>query len=182
MSLLALLILAFLGQSSTAVRDIDGRTWTPLAPRPGAVHLVFVLGTDCPVSNRYAPEIDRIVASYARRGVRTWFVYPDAATEAAVRANLKAYHAGVTVPSVLDRDQQLTSAMGATITPEVVVYTDRGRVYRGRIDNLYVTLGQARRQATEHDLRNALDAVLAGRPVPRPETQAVGCFVERKTR
>jgi hypothetical protein len=179
--ILLVVVLALLGQSATSVRDLDGRISTPLAPAPGAVHVLFVLSPDCPVSSRYAPEIDRLVSAFAQRGVRAWFVYPDAA-EAAVRTHVKDFHGGVTVPAIIDRDHRLTAAIGATITPEVAVYTDRGRVYRGRIDNLYIAIGQPRRQATEHDLRDALEAVLGGRPVARAETQAVGCFIERKDR
>jgi hypothetical protein len=49
--------------------------------------------------------------------------------------------------------------------------------YSGRIDNFYAALGRPRQRVTEHDLRDALDAVLAGRPVPRPRTDAVGCHI-----
>ena len=52
--------------------------------------------------------------------------------------------------------------------------------YRGRIDNQYAALGKPRRVVTVHDLRDALDAVLAGRPVANPETEAFGCFIASK--
>jgi len=55
--------------------------------------------------------------------------------------------------------------------------TDGERKYLGRIDDLYADLGKRRARATSLDLRDALDAVLADRPVPRPVTQAVGCFI-----
>ena len=67
--------------------------------------------------------------------------------------------------------------MGATITPEAVVWAG-GRVqYRGRIDDRYVDLGVERPAATEHDLADAITAVLAGTPVAHPQTQAVGCYI-----
>jgi hypothetical protein len=50
-------------------------------------------------------------------------------------------------------------------------------VYLGRIDNRYVGFGKRREQVTAHDLRDALEAVLAGRPVPRRRTEAVGCDI-----
>jgi hypothetical protein len=84
------------------------------------------------------------------------------------------------VPAVIDRGFALTTAAGITVTPEVAVYTSAGRVYRGRIDDLYVNIGEARREPTRRDLRDALDAVIAGRPVAQAETTAVGCFIERK--
>ena len=49
--------------------------------------------------------------------------------------------------------------------------------YRGRIDNGYADLGKPRQHVTSHDLRVSLDAVLAGRQVPAPETDALGCYI-----
>jgi hypothetical protein len=56
---------------------------------------------------------------------------------------------------------------------------DRGGAvrYRGRIDNFYVAFGRSRQVVTVHDLRDALDAVLAGKPVATPVTQPIGCFI-----
>jgi hypothetical protein len=124
--------------------------------------------------------MDRIAADYAKRGLHTWFVFADRTLAPAdARRHLKDFHPGSTSPAVIDADLALTAAAGITVTPEAVVYTSAGRVYRGRIDDLYVTIGQSRRAPTTHDLRDALDAVLAGKPVARAETPAVGCFVER---
>jgi hypothetical protein len=162
------------------VRDLDGRSWTPLSPGRGEINLIFFIGADCPVTRRYSPEMDRIAADYANRGVRTWFVFADPTLKPAdARRHLKDFHAGATPPAVIDADFTLTAAAGITVTPEAAVYTSAGRVYRGRIDDLYVTIGQSRRAPTTRDLRDALDAMLAGKPVARAETTAIGCFVER---
>jgi hypothetical protein len=50
-----------------------------------------------------------------------------------------------------------------------------GRKYRGRIDDRYFAPGKRRAEPASHDLRAALEAVLAGKPVPRAETEAIGC-------
>ena len=50
--------------------------------------------------------------------------------------------------------------------------------YRGRIDNWYSELGKSRSAATTHDLADAIEATLAGRPVAEPVTKAVGCYIE----
>lgn len=64
------------------------------------------------------------------------------------------------------------------MTPETVVIDRSGAVrYRGRIDNFYVAFGRSRQVVTVHDLRDALDAVLAGKPVAAPDTEPVGCFI-----
>ena len=65
-----------------------------------------------------------------------------------------------------------------TVTPEAVVLAPGGQgLYRGRIDDKYVSLGQPRFHINRHDLRDALDAVVQGRPVPTPNTRAIGCFI-----
>lgn len=166
--------------STPSVADIDGHVWTPLSPARGETNLVIFVSADCPVSARYAPEINRIAAAYKSRGVRTFLVYADlTATIPSVRRNMAAFHPGSTIPAIIDAGFALTIAADARITPEAFVYTSSGRVYRGRIDDLYISIGKSRQQALHHDLREALDAALAGRAVATPDTPAVGCYIER---
>jgi hypothetical protein len=66
---------------------------------------------------------------------------------------------------------------GVTVTPEAAVYAAGRIVYHGRIDDRYVELGLERPAATVHDLDEALGAVLAGRPIARSATPAVGCYI-----
>jgi hypothetical protein len=96
---------------------------------------------------------------------------------AAVRKHLSDFrYAGI--PAILDTRQTVIDAAGATVTPQAVVISRDGKVrYSGRIDNFYAGLGKPRRQATTHDLRTALDEMLAGKPVTTPKTEPVGCFI-----
>ena len=163
------------------VQDLEGKSWTPLAPAHGTIDLLIFVSADCPISARYSPEINRILRDYAQaQHVQAFLIYADPNAErSAVRANLKAFHDGLAVPAIIDSDMRLTIAVDAKVTPTAAIYTDAGRSYFGRIDNLYEEIGKNRREATEHDLRDALNAVLAGRPVKTPETRAIGCFIER---
>ena len=83
-------------------------------------------------------------------------------------------------PSILvDRKHALVTAAEATITPEVAVFSPAGKlVYQGRINDLYTGFGDRRNAASEHNLRDALEAVLAGKEVATPRTKAVGCLIE----
>ena len=133
---------------------------------------------DCPISNRYAPELDRLAATYASKQVSTLLVYEDPAIDAAkVKTHLASFYPKRPLPAIVDTDHSIAKAAGATITPTAVIYNSTGRAYRGRIDDLYVSIGKMRREPTEATLRLALDAVLAGRPVATPETQAIGCYI-----
>ena len=167
-------------QSPLVVRDLDGRASTPLVVAAGGINLLIFVSSDCPISARYSPEINRIVHDYQPKGVHAWLVYAEPkVTDATVRANVREYHAGLAVTTVIDTGFRLTDAVGASVTPEAAIYTPAGRAYRGRIDDLYEVIGQSRRTADHHDLRDALDAVLAGRPVTTAVTKAIGCFIER---
>lgn len=169
------------GVSSTAVtlKDIDGNQHL-LPPSSGEkATIVFFVTHDCPISNRYAPEIERICSEYSARGVGCLMAYVDPTiTAEEIRQHRQAF--GTVQPAVHDTSHELVRLAGATITPESAVFDRGGRlVYRGRVNNFYAALGTPRRQATEHDLRDALDELLAGAAVSKPRTQAVGCFISR---
>ena len=141
--------------------------------------IVFI-ASDCPISNGYAPEIQRICTEFAQRGVRCTLVYEDAGiTPGAVQSHLTEYRYQ-NVATVIDTARSLAKHAGATVTPEAVVLDSRGEIrYRGRIDNFYAALGKPRQRATTHELRDALAAVVAGRTVERPRTKALGCYITR---
>ena len=153
----------------------------PLAPPDGRVHLLVFVTTDCPIANGYAPEVQAIAADYAPRGVRTFLVQVDPeVTPELARAHAADF--GYTVEVLLDPKHELVGATAAEVTPEAVVVlpdTPAGGpyAYQGRIDDWYEDLGRKRRFPRNHDLRAALDAVLAGRPVEVPRTRAIGCLV-----
>ncbi len=142
--------------------------------------MLFFAASDCPISNRYIPEIERLDREFAAQGVRFWWVYPNPEdTAAVVRRHDVQFdiHASV----VLDSDQRLTRMAHATITPEVAVMVPSGtglrEVYRGRIDNRYIALGQERPRPTRFELEEAIRAVLSSSPVPGPGGPAVGCSI-----
>jgi hypothetical protein len=142
-----------------------------------AMTVLLFVSVDCPVSNRYAPEIKRLHDEFTPRGIRFRLVYPNPLDdEAAVGTHLREF--GFPPIGQRDRDHALVRRAGATITPEAAVFDARERlVYRGRIDDRFVELGRERLAATRHDLRNALTALLAGKPTSPSQTQAVGCFI-----
>jgi AhpC/TSA family protein len=165
------------------MRDVDGRPLNPFAP-VGLANVIFFIATDCPISNSYAPEIQRVCREYGPRGVGCSLIYEDVDTASSgtrlddeVRKHLQEYRY-VDISAAVDRSRAIAKRSRASITPQAVVIDRRGEIrYRGRIDNFYAALGKPRQQVTERDLRNALDAVLSGRPVPKVETEALGCYI-----
>jgi hypothetical protein len=77
-----------------------------------------------------------------------------------------------------DPEHKLVKQSQAQITPEAAVFDSNGRlVYHGRIDNLYEDFGHARKSATTHELSDAIEAAIAGKPLSGKATPAVGCYI-----
>ena len=176
------LAIVMIGRPTSAgparVLDLDGRLIDPLAPAPGVRATVFVfITTDCPIANRYAPEIQRLTAIFTSQGVRFWLVYanPHEAL-ASIRNHLR--HFQYAIPAVRDPEHALVRFTKVTVSPEAAV-VDQGGVllYHGRIDDRWVNLGRDRASPTHSDLAEALRAILDGKPVAQSETQAVGCIL-----
>lgn len=160
-----------------SLRDTEGVEHTPNEWAQARAVVLFFVTTDCPLSNGYAPEMNRIEQAYAPRGAVFYAVQGDTTIpDEEVRRHAREY--GYRFPAVLDPRQILARHTGATVTPEAVVLSAEGAVlYRGRIDNRVEDFGKTRLQATQFDLRDALDAIMAGRPVPHPRTRALGCAI-----
>jgi hypothetical protein len=181
MNRLALLALGAILHPAILVRDVNGVAREPLRVEKGHISALIFVTNDCPISNYYSHEIRRTCEDYAGRGLECTLVYIDPTMKdvAAVQHARDFGHGDY--PKVVDRDRALVAATGVTVTPEVVVVRpDETIAYRGRIDNYYVDLTKPRAQVTEHDWRDALDAVVAGKPVPKPEVPAVGCYIPEK--
>ncbi len=138
-----------------------------------ATVLIFI-ATDCPIANRYAPEISRISRAYANKGMSFYRVY---VTKSAKNVLQHGREFKLILPPILDPNRALVKSTGVRVTPEVAVMNSKGiLVYRGRIDDQNVEHGVIRRDY-RRDLRKALDEVLAGKPVSMPEATAIGCYL-----
>ncbi|HJU44193.1 MAG TPA: hypothetical protein VJ691_15305 [Vicinamibacterales bacterium] len=135
--------------------------------------------TDCPIANRYAPEINRLAAAFAGKA-RFMLVYSvPGDTDRRIQDHVRKF--GYKIAWRRDVDQQLAKRIGVRVTPEVAIVVRTGRddkvLYRGRIDDRYIDFGTNRPEPTVRDLERSLEAVLAGKPVPIPQTQAIGCIL-----
>jgi hypothetical protein len=159
--------------------DPTGQSHEPLqstAARKATV-VLFTL-PDCPIANAFAPEINRLVADYSARGVAFFLAHADREVTAAA-ARQHAMDFGFRCPVLLDPQHALVAALGATRTPQAFLLGPDGKTrYQGRINNLFADYGTRRQTISQHDLREALDAVLASKPVTRPVTEAIGCHIQ----
>ena len=154
---------------------LDGGRTAPLRLHGQRAVAFLFIACECPVSNGYAPEWNRICAAYAPKNIGFFVVYAERDVPAeAQRRHARAF--GYRCPALRDPELTLARRVGASVTPEAAVLSPGGELlYRGRIDDTYVALGKRRFNPTRHEFRDALDAILRGRPVPSPRTLAVGC-------
>lgn len=153
---------------------LDGTRVEPLRGED-PVLLVFVR-SDCPIANRYAPELKRLHEAWAETPLRMRLVYPDRDESAESIAKHLSEH-GLAIPALRDPEHALVAHAGATITPEAALYLDGELRYRGRIDDRFPDFGKSRAEPSRRDLELAVDALLAGREIEVPRTEAVGCFL-----
>ena len=142
---------------------------------PAALRVLVFTTTDCPISNRYAPEIQRLAAKFAGKA-KFVLVYPVRTdSPEIIREHTRKF--AYSIETLRDTDQKLLKQTGVSVTPEVAVMNGTRVLYRGRIDDRYVEFGKDRLTPTRHDLEDALDAVIAGKNVTQRETRAVGCII-----
>ena len=159
-----------------AALDLSGKPVDPLTASPGKVVVLVFVRTDCPISNRYAPTIQRLTAEHEGK-VAFWLVYP-AKTESAEMIGKHERDFGYTLPALRDLQHTLVKQSGVQITPEAAVYDAGHRlVYHGRIDNLYEDFGRARTVATTHELGDAIHAALNGKTLAADSAPAIGCYI-----
>jgi hypothetical protein len=176
--LLACLIVLSCTSAPPAFNVLQERPADPaLPPNPVAARVLVFVSNDCPIANRYCPEFRRLHDAYAPRGVAFWLVHSDPEeTLDRVRQHDREYN--LNLPSMLDHDHSLARLGQAEIIPSAAVFNAAGHlVYHGRIDDRFADLGRERPEPSRHDLQEAIEAVLANRPVAVSVTKAVGCYI-----
>lgn len=148
------------------------RTLASLRGQRGTV-LIFV-STQCPISNAYNERMERLAQDYAARGIRVVGINSNREeTPEAIRAHAQTNN--LTFPILKDAGNRIADTLGAQFTPEVFFLDANNRlVYHGRIDN-----SRNPAQVNTNDLRNAIDAVLANRPIAVSQVRAFGCTIKR---
>ena len=160
--------------------DLQGHEVERLAQAETRVVVLIFAATDCSISNRYIPEITKLDKELAAQGVAFWWVFPNPGDTLAV-VQKHGQDFSIKTPTLIDSHQNLVRMANVTVTPEAAVFTVKDgslhEVYHGRIDDRYIAFGQERPQAIRHELQEAIQAVLAGRPAPKPSGGPIGCSI-----
>lgn len=167
------------GAKIELVDAATGRRSTLAALAGARATLVFFDSNECPVALAYEQDLAATWTSLRDRGVALVAVSSSrAATREAIDRHRTAAH--LPYPLYQDAGGRLAAALDATRTSEVALIAGGRVVYQGRIDDRVTPLVR-RPRPTTRELADALDAVLAGRDVAVPRTQAAGCVISSRT-
>ncbi len=154
--------------------DVAGKEHTLAALRGQKGTVLIFVSVQCPVSNGYNKRMEKLAQEYKARGVNVVGINAnDGETPEMVGEH--ATGAGLTFPILKDKGNKVADQLGALVTPEAFFLdADNKLVYRGRIDN-----SRDESEVATNDLREVVDATLAGKPAVKTEARAFGCTIRR---
>jgi peroxiredoxin len=160
--------------------DTDGRTVSLSDFRDAQALLVMFICNHCPFVKHVQGELAAIGREYRKRGAAIVAISSNDVTthpeDAPDRMKIEKERAGYAFPYLFDESQEVAKAYNAACTPDFFLFdADRRLVYRGQLDDSRPGSGSP---VTGRDLRAALDAVLAGRPVPADQKPSIGCNIK----
>ncbi len=154
--------------------DINGHEQKLSSPKGQNGTVLIFISAQCPVVRDYMERISKLAVDYKARGVNVVGINANA-TETTDDIKAHAAANNLTFPVLKDKSNKIADQLGAERTPEVFFLDANNKlIYHGRIDNhRNITLVNA------NDLRDAIDATLAGKPVVKTEASAFGCSIKR---
>lgn len=154
--------------------DVDNKDHSlkSLAGKNGTV-LIFI-AVQCPVSNAYNERMEKLAQDYRARGINVIGINSNVKEDAAAVKAHAAEH-NLTFTILKDPGNKIADKLGASVTPEAYFLDANNKLlYHGRLDN-----ARNPDQIETSDLRNALDAALAGKAIEKTEAKAFGCTIKR---
>ena len=172
-----------LGTSAPAFRlhSVDGKEYALQDFASAKALVLMFICAHCPYVQAVEDRIIALNRDYQNRGVQFVGIcsndpsdYPDDRPEALRR---RAEEKGYGFPYLVDETQQVAKDYGAVCTPDIYVFdAERHLAYHGRIDDSWQDVSKAK----IHDLRDALDQILAGQKPDAEQHPSMGCSIKWK--
>lgn len=166
-------------EASTPMKGVDGREVSIESLKGKHGTLVIFSCNACPWAKAWETRIVELGNTYQKKGVGVVMINPNdpavAAEDGYEVMVTRAKQRRMAFPYVVDATSDVARAFGATRTPEVFLFDRGGKlVYHGAVDDN----GREPGKVTARYLKDALDAVVANKPVPVAETKALGCTIK----
>jgi peroxiredoxin len=160
------------------LKDVSGKTVSLEDYRAKKAVVVVFVGTECPINNAYMPRLAQLAKEFGPKGVQ--FLAVNANRQDSVeRVAAHAKKHELPFPVLKDGGNRVADSFGARRTPEAFLLDAQGTVrYQGRIDDQF-GVGYNRPKPTRRDLAVAVEELLAGKAVSRPNIPAAGCLIAR---
>ena len=140
-------------------------------------HVYVFIAEECPICNYMGKPLSQIAKKY-ENNVSFHAVFPVKNSNYKTSQLFKQQYDMLSFETLLDKDQQVSKKLGATVTPEVVITDDQGEIlYRGRINSAYYAPGKMKHRSIKNDLDEALTAIINGNSVVQPWPTAIGCYI-----
>jgi thiol-disulfide isomerase/thioredoxin len=165
---------AKIGEAVPKLKFTDARSLPRTLDDFGAKKAIVIafIDTSCPVAQRYLPTLKDLAKEYKDVQFLALNANDD---DRVVAVALQAVRHDIDFPFGKDFGGVCAKTVGITRTPEVAVLDGEKKLrYRGRIDDQY-RLGGTRKEPARRDLKDALDAILAGNEIAKPTTEVDGC-------
>lgn len=145
------------------------------------IEIYFFLQPDCPISQQYTPVINAFYSKELHqediKKLEIIFSTNEGNQfEKKVKAFMTKYN--LVIPYQIDQKYRTAKKLKAAVTPEVFLVVNGIITYHGAIDNMYAKLGVKRQETTEFYLKEALESIRNGLPLPYTYKEALGCFIE----
>ena len=136
--------------------------------------VIMFIATKCPVSNDYNSRMEKVFNDYKDKEVTFLGINSNKSEDISeIRNHAKDNELTFTI--LKDEKNIIADKFEASYTPEIFVLSnDFELLYHGRIDD-----SRRESEVKATDLRNALDDILSGKSVSKPETKAFGCTIKR---
>jgi peroxiredoxin len=165
--------------ATTKMKSVDGKMVSIADATGKAGTLVIFTCNHCPFAKAWEQRIVEIGNSYAKKGVGVILINAndpakyeeDGFAEMQTRAKSR----GLQVPYVVDETSAVARQFGASVTPEAFLFDKTGKLaYHGAIDDNHKEPDKVQKRY----LKDALDAVVGGKPPATPESKSIGCGIK----
>lgn len=160
-----------------SLRDVNGNKHKLSDYKNSKAIVIMFISTQCPVSNDYNSRMQSLFEEYSKKGIA--FIGINSNKEESVEEIKKhSEKNNLTFLILKDFDNKIADKFYAQVTPEIFVLNPNFELlYHGRIDD-----SRKIEKVTEHNLKETLEAILSGKEIPKKETKAFGCTIERRTK
>ncbi|MFT4661232.1 MAG: peroxiredoxin [Patiriisocius sp.] len=174
MRLITTLLVCLLSISASGKKPINNK-------QKDSITVYIFLLESCRISQFYTLKLKELHKEFGSNNLVFKGVFPNPDTKIITLESFRKKY-DLSFDMVIDHNQVITKKLGATVTPEAIVYNEDEEeiLYKGRIDDSYFRVGKRKQVSITNELKNVLAAVCSGEQVEVEWQAAIGCIIQVK--